>query len=154
MSGYDGPSIFKNQKSKSGESKIIRSSRQVGKQSERGKKIEKPSLKDVGEARAVYQGKRSSTPYSPKQLPSRDYFDKRYYDGVNKPNKALYERIYQELQSADDDLLLFATDQEEMGTQLSLDDSPTQTSVARPPQRKTGLNQRIEEILTDDHGHL
>lgn len=143
MSGYDGPSIFRQQKkddqSPSKPAQVKSSSRRSSPRVSQREKIEKPSLKHVALSRIQAQD-RTSTPYKPTQLPSREYFQKRYQEGTKQGVKERYGWISRQMKVDDDDLLLF---EHRLDKDLSLfeEEEDLYQDHNRP---RRGLNSQLE----------
>lgn len=143
MSGYDGPSIFRHQSKNKEETDqpvtIKKSNRTSFYQPKKEKKIEKPSLKNVALSRARVE-KRTSTPFNPTKLPSREYFQRRYQEGTKEGVKEMYAWIRQQLKVADDDLILFENKMKD--TQHLFENGEEKNSDSMVPRR--GLNSDLD----------
>lgn len=158
MSGYDGPSFYKQTgKDKVDDLPAKRSSETLDEpyrpilrqQQSLEQRAKKPSLKEVAMERASkLRSKRSSTPYNPTKLPSKAYFDKRFEMG-QPTDERLYRIIARRLKKPTQMLLLFEHRLKE-DNEESDDDSASKEKKDRHGRYRSGLNPDISQILQEN----
>lgn len=143
MTGYDGPSFFRH------ENKEIKKFPPVSKeknavQKNKNRRDQKASLSKVPYQNTNVNGKkRTSTPFNPKKLPPKEYFEHRYNEGLNDSNK-MYGIIRSRLKKSDPDILLFEN---------TMKKNKSQVALKKTVKTTTGLHRKLEDIFVDN-GHI
>lgn len=148
MSGYDGPSFFRHKKKETNKFPPVNKTNDV---SQINKRAQKTSLSKIPYQKTdVNKKKRSSTPFNPKKLPPKEYFEHRYNEGLNDSNK-IYSIIRSRLKKSDQDILLF---ENENRMKKSIDvKNKSQVVLKNKVNTTTGLNRKLEDIFVDN-GHI
>lgn len=143
MAGYDGPSFFRHKNKENDKFSPVSKTNNAF-QKNKSKRRERSSMDKV-----PYQNtdsnrkKRTSTPFIPKKLPPKEYFEHRFSEGLNDSEK-MYEIIRGRLKKSDQDVLLFENTMKKNKSQVIL------KNTSKAP---TGLHRKLEDIFIDN-GHI
>lgn len=143
MAGYDGPSFFRHKNKENDKISSVSKTNNAFRKKKTNRE-ERSSMNRVPYQKAgSSKKKRSSTPFIPKKLPPKEYFEHRFSEGLHD-SKELYEIIRGRLKKSDQDVLLFENAMKKDRSQMIL------KSTSKTP---TGLHRKLEDIFIDN-GHI
>lgn len=146
MTGYDGPSFFRKENKKTDKFPSVNKTNNTAQENKRDQKT---SLSKVPyQSTNIDKKKRSSTPFNPKKLPPKEYFEHRYNEGLNDSDK-LYGIIRSRLRKSDQDILLF----ENTMKKKTMTKNKSQWTFKHKGKNTTGLHRKLEDIFVDN-GHI